>query len=344
MDAFYLAIPTHADADEANAYVKEHRAHGEASTPGSGGLFDAPCFEDWLERMHRNMHAATVTPGFVVDTTFIAKRCADDRWIGTIQIRHTLSDFLLREGGHIGYGVRPTERQKGYATQMLRKALLYCGHLKLDRVLVVCNADNVASARTIERCGGWLENEMTGSDGARNKRYWIDCQAPAQAAASTGFTIQPLDARFRDAVNDYVRREWGGPMMVTLGNTYDTSALPGFAAIDANGALLGALLYRPDGQAVEIAAMYALRQGQGIGRALLDAATAWAREAGMARMWLVTTNDNARALRFYQMYGFSLSAVNLGALTALFELKGELTAQGMDGITLAHEFVFDMAL
>lgn len=101
------------------------------------------------------------------------------RWIveggqvlGGIALRHRLDDFLLRVGGHIGYGIRPTARRRGVATWALGRMLEEARALGLDRVLVACAADNIASARTIERSGGVLEDIRDTELGAA-RRYWI---------------------------------------------------------------------------------------------------------------------------------------------------------------------------
>ena len=96
-----------------------------------------------------------------------------NRLLGAVNIRHRLNDYLLREGGHIGDGIRPSERRKGYATEMIRLALIECKKLGMDRVLIVCDRDNVGSAKSIIHNGGILENEFVNSDGEVEQRYWI---------------------------------------------------------------------------------------------------------------------------------------------------------------------------
>ena len=156
--------------------------------------------------------------------------------------------------------------------------------------------------------------------------------------------IQVLDARHRCAVNEYVRVNWGGPELVSLGNVYDSSELPGFVAVSPEDELMGAVLYRLDGDAMEIAALYALVEGKGVGRALMDRAVEQARAEGIRRVWLVTSNDSTRAIRFYQLYGFALIAVNLGVLEEESRAKGVAPDIGIDGIPQLHEFVFEMIL
>ena len=95
--------------------------------------------------------------------------------VGTISVRFALNDFLATRGGHIGYAVHPEHRRRGYATEMLRQALVIARSEGVGRVLVVCDDDNLASAATIERCGGVLESVVEASaHDVAFRRYWID--------------------------------------------------------------------------------------------------------------------------------------------------------------------------
>jgi predicted acetyltransferase len=97
-----------------------------------------------------------------------------DEFIGETHVRHELNDYLIKEGGHIGYGIRPARRRQGYGRLILARALEECHRLGLHRVLVTCLGDNVGSARIIEANGGELENVI--ADPARRgplRRYWI---------------------------------------------------------------------------------------------------------------------------------------------------------------------------
>lgn len=110
--------------------------------------------------------------GLVPDSTFF---CLDDErniFVGAVNIRHYLNEGLLLNGGHIGDGIRPSERRKGYATKMIALALEECRKLGIDRVLMVCDKENIGSAKSIMNNGGMLENEIV-VDGVTEQRYWI---------------------------------------------------------------------------------------------------------------------------------------------------------------------------
>jgi len=91
-----------------------------------------------------------------------------ERMIGRVSIRHSLTPFLLEEGGHIGYAVRPSARGRGHATAALRLALALAHDLGIDPALLTCDEDNTASRLVIERAGGPLEDVRAGK-----RRYWL---------------------------------------------------------------------------------------------------------------------------------------------------------------------------
>lgn len=94
---------------------------------------------------------------------------ADREVVGFLALRHSLNEWLLNEGGHIGYGVRPSRRRRGYASRALELALGEAAALGIDRALVTCDDDNEGSRGTIERCGGVYEDTRNGK-----LRYWLD--------------------------------------------------------------------------------------------------------------------------------------------------------------------------
>lgn len=121
----------------------------------------------------RNLEVNDAKDGLVPDSTFF---CLDEErniMVGAVNIRHYLNDSLLLNGGHIGDGVRPSERRKGVATRMIALALKECKKLGIEKVLMVCDKENIGSAKSIMNNGGILENEVE-VDGVIEQRYWID--------------------------------------------------------------------------------------------------------------------------------------------------------------------------
>ena len=110
--------------------------------------------------------------GIVPDSTFFALDIERNIFVGAINIRHYLNEKLLLNGGHIGDGIRPSERRKGYATEMIRLGLEECKKLGIAKVLMVCNKNNIGSRKSIINNGGVLENEIE-VDGQIEQRYWI---------------------------------------------------------------------------------------------------------------------------------------------------------------------------
>ena len=127
-------------------------------------------FEYYLE----NLEIREAKDGLVPDSVFFLLDLERNILLGAVNIRHYLNDYLLQHGGHIGDGIRPSERGKGYATEMIRLALIECKRLGIDKVLMVCDKFNVASAKTIIKNGGILENEFADEDGEIIQRYWIN--------------------------------------------------------------------------------------------------------------------------------------------------------------------------
>ena len=173
MDDLILVIPTKAHRSQVMEFRAEMLKNGEGFC-GCSGLDDASTYDEWLDFEGRSARL-----GWAPSTTYLGIRISDGRLIGMIDLRHKLSGFLLKYNGQIGYSVRPSERQKGYACQMLSLVLKEANDLGYKKVLVCCNKANAPSARVIQKCGGVLENEVIHEYSPPNRpdiiqRYWIE--------------------------------------------------------------------------------------------------------------------------------------------------------------------------
>ena len=169
-----LTEPTIEYDEQIQAFRKEFLESG-MSMDGGGALIRYEKTEDWLEYVQMLKSPDTMPAGMVPSTQFIYIRKADNKVTGIIQIRHYLNEYLLQYGGHIGYSTAPSERRKGYATQMLNLVLPECRKLGISRVLITCIKGNEGSRKTILRCGGVFESEIYDAENDRYfERYWID--------------------------------------------------------------------------------------------------------------------------------------------------------------------------
>ncbi|MEU7895061.1 GNAT family N-acetyltransferase [Nonomuraea sp. NPDC049152] len=155
--------------------------------------------------------------------------------------------------------------------------------------------------------------------------------------------VRPLNADDIAWVRELFTDRWGGVVSVSRGVAHDTTALPGFVA-HLDGERAGVATYRIEGRECELVTLDSVREGAGAGTALVDAVAAAAHVAGAVRLWLITTNDNLRALRFYQKYGFDLVALHRDAVARSRTLKPSIPEAGLDGIPIRHELELELLL
>lgn len=130
-------------------------------------------FSSYLNLLESQRRGECLPEGYVPATVLCA--FYEGHLVGRVSIRHRLNDFLFKVGGHIGYGVLPQFRKKGFAKMMLALALPIAKENGIDRALLTCDDDNLGSIKTIEACGGILENKVNAGEGKPLKRrYWID--------------------------------------------------------------------------------------------------------------------------------------------------------------------------
>ncbi|WP_455718560.1 GNAT family N-acetyltransferase, partial [Anaerosporobacter sp.] len=153
-------------------YRQEYFNFGETHINGSCSIAYFNDFNEWLNivlSIEKDKLLADTVPA----STFFSVRKSDNKIIGSIQLRHFLTEDLEKCGGHIGYGIRPTERKKGYGKQQLLLVLEIAREMKLPKVMISCDKDNIASSRTIISCGGILTCENYFED-KEQQIFWIN--------------------------------------------------------------------------------------------------------------------------------------------------------------------------
>jgi len=164
MTEIELQLPTLQHKIAAENFKSEFLEMQEPVIYGSA-LFDQMEYEQWLIHNTNNRQESTVSIGWVTATTLFAVRKRDLKIVGVIDIRHNLgNEFLAQYGGHLGYSVRPSERKKGYATEILKMGIEYAKSLNIEKLMIACFSDNIPSIKTIEKCGGVLSETKPYTD------------------------------------------------------------------------------------------------------------------------------------------------------------------------------------
>ncbi len=157
------------------------------------------------------------------------------------------------------------------------------------------------------------------------------------------FQIRPCGDEHRAWVGRFIAAQWGAETIVVHASTYLPAALPGFIAWQ-DEEQVGLITYTLDGGACEIVTLDSQRPGIGIGAALVEAVRRVAQKTGCRRLWLISTNDNLNALRFYQKRGFALAAIHRDAVTRARRAKPQIPLIGQHGIPLRDELELEMLL
>lgn len=157
------------------------------------------------------------------------------------------------------------------------------------------------------------------------------------------FELRPTGEADHGWMRRVIKQYWASEQVVTRGKLHDVLGLEGIAAWRDDEAV-GLITYRVDGAECEIVTHNSLADSGGIGSCLLSAVRQEARARGCERLWLVTTNDNTPAIRFYQRRDFDICALHRGALTEARRLKPEMPDTGLDGIAIRHEIELEYLL
>lgn len=173
MSELLLIEPSKKLEMDAMQYRNDYIEHGEIRIYGSCGFIHYSDYDEWLEKVVL-AHNRDTSFLKVPTTTYFTVRKADKKIVGSIQLRHELNEDLRKRGGHIGYGVCPSERKKGYGTKQLSLVLEKAKELHIPRVMISCDKTNIASAKVAINNGGKLEWEGYDEVDGNIQIYWID--------------------------------------------------------------------------------------------------------------------------------------------------------------------------
>lgn len=318
-----LSIPTPADEADVMDFRCEFLRNGER-LHGAGGLENYEHYADWLRQVEDNRSEQTVHPDLPPATTLLCREHGE--LIGTVEIRHRITDFQLLYTGHMGLCIRKSRRREGLSSHLVALGLEECRHLGLNRVLLTCSRYDAASRVAIEANGGVLENEIA-YEGDIRCRYWVVVPAALCRALNMDELAWELFAVFdrRQQVTLCRRRigvswhmvpcsfvdDWTHEQLMHQIHNLQTTLmgggavygafvdglLKGFAAVDARP--LG-----PDGIYRDLLSLHVSAdcRGRGLGRMLFGLAAQWAREKGAQKLY-ISAHSAQETQAFYSAMG-----------------------------------------
>ena len=299
--------------------LEEWYATGEKIIPYAIRRIDYHDFDDYCARLE----VKDTKDGLVPDSTFFCLDEDRDIVVGAINIRHYLNDYLLLYGGHIGDGVRPSERRKGIATRMIALALEECKKLGIYKVLMVCDKDNIGSAKSIINNGGALENEPV-VDGVPQQRYWIDLQKDFDTGISSDIIrhmsveeipacVEVIRKSFKTVADTFGFTEENAPRFTAFATTerrlywqMEKEKRPMYVYLK-EGKIIGyyslALLENNECELNNLCVLPEYRH-QKIGEQLLKSCLEEAKTLGCDKLKLGIVEENRKLRTWYEKYGF----------------------------------------
>lgn len=169
------------------------------------------------------------------------------------------------------------------------------------------------------------------------------CVADIEEMEKVKFQIKNIDTDTREFVVNYIAQNWGSSLIVTRGKVHNSEELPGFVAL-IDGEVKGIITYNIENNECEIVSLDSLYENIGIGSQLINQVVNVAKKNGCRRVWLITTNDNTYAIRFYQKRGFDMAAIHRNAINESRKIKPQIPLTGFDKIPILHEIEFEMML
>lgn len=209
METFYLETPFLDRKNEIIDYINEFVEH-KSDINGTGSLdkiLDGYTFEQALEScLNMQYEEYAKKFGRCPGKTFLLIRKNDNKIIGTINVRWNLTEKVKQFGGNIGYGIRPTERRKGYNKMNLYLGLIEAKKIGLDKVMLDCDVENLGSSKTMEALGGKLERtEIDPYDGILTSVYWINVDESLEKYKDE--YVNSIDKSYKNSTYEMIKRK-----------------------------------------------------------------------------------------------------------------------------------------
>lgn len=209
METFYLETPSLERKNEIIDYINEFVEH-KSDINGTGSLdkiLDGYTFEQTLEScLNMQYEEYAKKFGRCQGKTFLLIRKNDNKIIGTINVRWNLTEKVKQFGGNIGYGIRPTERRKGYNKMNLYLGLIEAKKIGLDKVMLDCDVENLGSSKTMEALGGKLERtEIDPYDGILTSVYWINVDESLEKYKDE--YVNSIDKSYKNSTYEMIKRK-----------------------------------------------------------------------------------------------------------------------------------------
>jgi DNA-3-methyladenine glycosylase I len=269
---------------------------------------------------------------------------AHEQVIGWADISPDEKEGFTHRGG-LGMGIIKAFRGKGIGKQLLEAVLQGAQAYGLERIELGVFASNTSAIALYRKMGFRQE-------GVKKRARYIDgvyddvvnmAKFLGAETSSESLKIVPVTDQEREWLQTYLQANWGAPQVISRGIVYQADRLSGFIAY-LNGKPAGLITYHIEGDACEIVSLDSDVEGVGIGTALLEAVRKEAVSQGCKRLWLITTNNNIGAIRFYQKRGYTLVAVYRNAIQQSRRLKTSIPEIDDHGIPIRDEVEFELLL
>ena len=231
------------------------------------------------------------------------------------------------------------ERNRGRKTDRVPDERLETVYRQFESVDETRGSVIDSSEMTVEATADRLQALTTSGESV----VWLPRAQTQDTLIVTGLDVRARETSDAQWARELLAQYGASTRVVSRGRIYDAMELPGFVAL-LDGRTVGLVTYRIEGGDCELVTLNSIMEGRGAGTALIEAVRAAAKEQSCTRLWLITTNDNTHALRFYQRRGFRIAALHAGAVYRSRDLKPEIPELGLDGIPIRDEIEMEIGV